>query len=78
MGKQRRSHSLLVPRSGTYVLSSISLWICQSRFAELLWWGLSFVPTAALLRSLQWVSDSRSRFAEPCCLWFLSGDIELM
>ena len=34
--------------------------------------GLSFVPTAALLRSLQWVSDSRSRFAEPCCLWFLS------
>ena len=39
VGKQRRSHSLLVPRSGTYVLSSISSWICQSRFAELLWWG---------------------------------------
>ena len=36
VGKQRRSHSLLVPRSGTYVLSSISLWLCQSRFAELL------------------------------------------
>ena len=35
VGKQRRSHSLLVPRSGTYVLSLISSWICQSRFAEL-------------------------------------------
>ena len=31
----RRSHTLLVPRSGTYVLSLISSWICQSRFAEL-------------------------------------------
>ena len=39
VGKQRRSHTLLVPRSGTYVLSLISSWICQSRFAELLWWG---------------------------------------
>ena len=69
VGKQRRSHSLLVPRSGTYVLSLISSWICQSRFAELFGEGwLSFVPTAALLRSLQWVSDGRSRFAEPCCL----------
>ena len=32
--------------------------------------GGSFVPTAALLRSLQWVSDGRSRFAEPCSLCF--------
>ena len=30
--------------------------------------GWLSVPTAALLRSLQWVSDGRSRFAEPRCL----------
>ena len=38
--------------------------------------GWLSVPTAALLRSLQWVSEGRSRFAEPCCLWFLSGASE--
>ena len=33
-------------------------------------WGVGIArPTAALLRSLQWVSDSRSRVAEPVGRW---------
>ena len=39
--------------------------MCQSPFGELYGVEVSHVPTAALLRSLQWVSDGRSRFAEP-------------
>ena len=35
----------------------------QSPFGELIW-GVSFLPTAALLRSLQWFSWYRSRSAE--------------
>ena len=31
--------------------------------------GGLLIPTAALLRSLQWVSDSRSRVAEPMGRW---------
>ena len=37
----------------------------QSPFGELYGVEVAHVPTAALLRSLQWVSDGRSRFAEP-------------
>ena len=31
--------------------------------------GGLLIPTAALLRSLQWVSDGRSRYAEPVGRW---------
>ena len=37
--------------------------------------GWLSVPSAALLRSLQWVSDGRSRFAEPRCLQALAASL---
>ena len=47
-----------------HIADSFNL-ICLSRFAEQNKKVGSYLPTAALLRSLQWVSDCRSRFAEP-------------
>ena len=44
--------------------SSTSLWKRQSPFGELYGVEVSHVPTASLLRSLQWVSLYRSRSAE--------------
>ena len=46
-------------------LSSTSYGMRQSPFGELYGVEVSHVPTAALLRSLQWVSRYRSRSAEP-------------
>ena len=55
---QASPHPLLVPRSGTDYMR-------QSPFGELYGVEVAHVPTAALLRSLQWVSLYRSRSAEP-------------
>ena len=78
VGKQRRSHTLLVPRSGTYVLSLISSWICQSRFAELLWWGGCPYPQLRCFAACSGFHYYRSRSAEPAahtiCIIFLSKD----
>ena len=54
-------HLLLVPQSGTdYTHRSVPLRGTIYGRDE-----VAHVPTAALLRSLQWVSDGRSRSAEP-------------
>ena len=60
--------SITSPSSGSAkrdrLSSSISDGMCKSPFGELILGG-AYLPTAALLRSLQWVSDGRSRSAEP-------------
>ena len=58
---QASPHTLLVPQSGTdYTHRSVPLRGTIYGRDE-----VAHVPTAALLRSLQWVSDGRSRSAEP-------------
>ena len=56
VGTDDNTPSLTVPRSGTDTVTMILRTVHRSRFAEPRE-SVSVLPTAALLRSLQWVSD---------------------
>ena len=62
----RTEYNVINDNCGAHRVNSLRVSDSRSRYAEPLGeMGGLLIPTAALLRSLQWVSDGRSRVAEP-------------
>ena len=62
----RTEYNVINDNCGAHRVNSLRVSDSRSRVAEPMGeMGGWLIPTAALLRSLQWVSDSRSRYAEP-------------
>ena len=61
----RTEYNVINDNCGAHRVNSLRVSDSRSRVAEPRGCEGIARPTAALLRSLQWVSDSRSRYAEP-------------
>ncbi len=62
----RTEYNVINDNCGAHRVNSLRVSDGRSRYAEPMGdMGGWLIPTAALLRSLQWVSDGRSRVAEP-------------